>query len=163
VAGGVYAELPRTAEIAAVQVLQRDTSGPDAVGTHDARTAVGPAPAPPQHPSISPSPLPAVQGTAVGTRPALSAAAVRDRVYSFLDSQVGVEDYTDASDGDDPYLQWLTAQGLGLDAEVVAPHVREWCRQAAARRDPYLSDTRPFDPWPAEEQFIPPNHRSGRP
>jgi Protein of unknown function (DUF2637) len=164
VAGGVYAELPRTAEIAAVQVLKRDTSHSDAVGTHEARTAVGPAPAAPQqHPSNSRSPLPAVPATAVGTRPALSAAAVRDRVYTFLDSQVGVEDYTDVGDGDDPYLQWLTAQGLGLDVEVVAPHVREWCQQAVARHDPYLSDTRPFDPWPAEQQFIPPNHRAGRP
>ncbi len=166
VAGGVYAELPRTAEIAAVQVLNRDAAPrSDAVGTHEPRAAVGPAPTPEQQPSNhAVSTLPAVPATGVDVRPTASNAVIRDRVHAFLDAQVGVDDYPDAADGDDPYLQWLTAQGLGLDVEVVAPHVREWCRQAAQRRDQYLANTRPFDPWEAEhQQLVPPNHRAARP
>jgi len=48
-----------------------------------------------------------------------SAPSVRDRVYAFLDAQVGIDAYPDAEYGDDPYPQWLTAQGLGLDIETV--------------------------------------------
>jgi hypothetical protein len=79
-----------------------------------------------------------------------------------LDAQVGFDDYPDAEDGDDPYLQWLTAQGLSLDIETVAPYVREWCRQAAQQRDAYLPESQGFEPWQAEQQLLPSNHRSGR-
>jgi hypothetical protein len=146
VAGGVHAELPRTAEIAAVQVLKRDTALPS-----PATAAVGRAPAPPHQPGQAVAPI------------AASAPSVRDRVYAFLDAQVGIDDYPDAEDGDDPYLQWLAAQGLGLDVETVTPHVREWCRQAAGRRGAYLNEHENFDPWQPQQQFVPPNHRANRP
>ncbi len=56
VAGGVYAELPRTAEVAAVNVVQRGSGGPTReslvaaerpVGAVTAGPAAGPAPRPP--------------------------------------------------------------------------------------------------------------------
>jgi hypothetical protein len=31
------------------------------------------------------------------------------------------------------------------------------------RRDPYLSNSRPFHPWPAEQQFVRPNYLANRP
>ena len=157
VAGGVYAELPRTAEIAAVQVLSRDSApraSAEAIPTQQARPAVGAANGTPPGQALS-------QATAVAPARAVS---IRDRVHSFLDSQVGIDDYPDEGDGDDPYLQWLTAQGLGLDVGTVAPYVREWCQQAAVRRDAYPANGQRFQPWPGEEQpLIPPNHRASRP
>ncbi len=156
VAGGVYAELPRTAEIAAVQVLSRDSApraSADAIPTQQARPAVGPATGTPPGQALS-------QAVAAPAR----AVSTRDRVHAFLDSQVGVEDYPDESDGDDPYLQWLTAQGLGLDVGTVAPYVREWCQQAALRRDAYPAHSQRFQPWPVEDQpLVPPNHQGSRP
>ena len=156
VAGGVYAELPRTAEIAAVQVLKRDAAPTDRaepITTPEARPAVGPAPASPHQPE---------RGAAQRAIATASASSLRDRVYGFLDAQVGIDDYPDTEDGDDPYLQWLTAQGLNLDVETVAPYVREWCRQAANQRDAYLHEGDRFGPWQAEQQLLPPNHRAGR-
>lgn len=77
VAGGVWAELPRTAEVAAVQVLNRDAAPRDrndAIASQEARTAVGPAPLhQPGHPV---SPIPAVAATVVEVRPTASAAAI---------------------------------------------------------------------------------------
>jgi hypothetical protein len=121
VSGGVYAELPRTAEVAAVNVVSRpstphrlEPSGPpiSGAGTEIAvRGEVGPA-----------------DGNEAANR-----ALLRTRVHDFLDARFGIDDMASAGDPDDPYRLWMTARALGVSVDAVAPHVREWCSLAAAR------------------------------
>ncbi len=69
--------------------------------------------------------------------------SLRSRVFAFLDSQIKIEDYFDIGDGDDPYLLWMTARGLGVGVDAIAEHVRDWCRQAAQRDGQEFIPTRP--------------------
>ncbi len=132
VAGGVWADLPRTAEIAAVQVLERNSPLKDLTGRAD-------DPAGPTN---------------------TVADSLHDRVYDFLDDHVGVNNYGDIVD-DDPYLQWLAAHGLGVSVEAVAEHVRDWCRDAAHRAaGTDHRDLRRFQPWNAPPQSLSRNHGS---
>jgi hypothetical protein len=164
VAGGVWAELPRTAEIAAVQVLQRGSASQGLTDrAHDAARAIGASgPAPGEPGQAQPQ---ATAGTAVATTAQVPAVAVslRDRVHAFLDAHVGADNYA-VIDDDDPYLQWLTARGLGVSVDAVKDHVRDWCRQAAQRDDDtYHTDLQRFQPWTAEQQpAVTHNHRTVR-
>ncbi len=133
VAGGVWAELPRTAEIAAVQVLKRGASAPA--------------------PGIHGQAQPLNGGAAVATTAQAPAvmASLRDRVHAFLDANVGA-DYDADIDEDDPYLQWLTARGLGVSVDDVKEHVREWCRQIAPDHDTHRAELQRFQPWTNDQQ-----------
>ena len=148
VAGGVYAELPRTAEVAAVNVVHRGSDGPTReslvaaeggrrggpAGTPAATTSRWPSPHRPVPPT-PPEPI-SVMGHPDHENRANGAGgpgSLRSRVFAFLDSQVKIEDYFDIGDGDDPYLLWMTARGLGVGVDAIAEHVRDWCRQAAQR------------------------------
>jgi hypothetical protein len=55
--------------------------------------------------------------------------SLRARVYAVLDSQVQIGEYFDAGNGDDPYLLWMTARGLGVGVDAVAEYVHEWCQR----------------------------------
>ena len=140
-AGGVWAELPRTAEIAAVNVLQRGTAPQETSDAIRAPEAAG----------------------AIGGSPGSATGSLRDRVHAFLDAHVGVNNYSDIGDADDPYLLWLTARGLGLSVEAVTAHVRDWCQLAAQRGDGHRGDLERFESWRTEAQPVaPPNHRAVR-
>jgi len=168
VAGGVWAELPRTAEIAAVQVLNRATPPPDptdAIASREASGAIGAAPAGPGH-------TPYVRGPARPATPMANSVAIasggtdtepgslRDRVHAFLDSQYKVDGEIDIWDVDDPNLLWSTADSLGVSVDAVAEHVREWClRFAPLRDDGYFADPYRIDSWQTGEPIVPANHR----
>lgn len=114
-AGGVLAELPRSAEVAAVEVIRR---GPES----------GPR-------ESLPSPRPAVAAADGPSHRQLSSAPqplLRDRVFALLDEQFSAEEALDIDD-DDPYVLWMTSRALNADADNVADFVRQWRRQAAAR------------------------------
>jgi Protein of unknown function (DUF2637) len=136
-AGGMWAELPRTAEVAAVDVVQRSSlvrgikPGPDGGQRPDDRAAIADTGG---FPRTDVAVVPAVVGDASG------AASLRARVYAFLDSQVKIDEYFDVGDGDDPYLLWLTARGLGVGVDAVAQYVHEWCQQASNRTLGQASD-----------------------
>ncbi len=157
-AGGVWAELPRTAVVAAVDVVQRGAehgSGrppiadrpphaglplapaahADATRAHNANGHASPISARTSEP-ISAIP---VTATAVATA---DPGSLRGRVFAFLNSQVSTDDYHDIGDGDDPYLLWMTARGLGVGVDAISDYVREWCRETARRRDQDLSSVR---------------------
>lgn len=161
VAGGVWAELPRTAEIAAVQVLKRGSTSPGITDRGpQAAGAIGtsaPAPVPPRQGQAMAS-AGAIVATTTAEIPAVM-ASLRDRVYAFLDANVGA-DNTDIDDND-PYLQWLTARGLGVSVDAVKDHVRDWCRQVAQFGDDTGgSELQRFQPWTNEQQpAVTHNHR----
>jgi hypothetical protein len=162
VAGGVYAELPRTAEVAAVNVVQRGSDGPtreSLVAAERLAGAVtaGPAGTPAATTAATATPAPTGTARASGTDLAVMGhpghenrrngaggpGSLRSRVFAFLDSQVKIEDYFDIGDGDDPYLLWMTARGLGVGVDAIAEHVRDWCRQTAQRHGEEFIPTRP--------------------
>jgi hypothetical protein len=145
VVGGAFADLPTTAEVAAVTVFSRASREPAeptaaASSTVDAASAGRPAessrpvtatsPRPPIGTPQVPSPLPLDAQTAARSEIPADADAGRlgSRVFAFLDSRLDAEDI-DVEDPDDPYLLWTTARGLGESAETVASHVRAWCAQ----------------------------------
>ena len=162
VAGGVWAELPRTAEIAAVQVRERGSSTrepTEAIGGGVAMSAIGAASSGPVRTADAPGHArPAAATTELAARPTASesdTAALRDRVYRFLNSNIGSEDFAEVEDEDDPYLVWLTAGGLGSSVEAVAGHVRDWCRMAAERGDdPDRGHLHRLEPWIVEQQPV---------
>src|SRR5690606_36744298 len=95
VSGGVWADLPRTAEVAAVDVVRRATPTEAAVA------------------NTQPSSHTAVADRQPPRGPALPAA--RDgnhqraaQVRSFLAGHVGDWDYAYLDEADDPYLCWAT-------------------------------------------------------
>jgi hypothetical protein len=141
VAGGVYAELPRTAEVAAVNVVQRGSDGP----TRESRIAAERPAGAVTAARASGTDLAVMGHPGHENRPngAGGPGSLRSRVFAFLDSQVKIEDYFDIGDGDDPYLLWMTARGLGVGVDAIAEHVREWCRQAAQRHGEEFVPTRP--------------------
>lgn len=131
VAGGAWAELPRTAVVAAVDVVRP--------GAANGRSVAGPAPVP-----ISPFPTSPVPTSPVPTSPVpmdlasvmsgagpvgLSAVPdpLRARVFAYLDGHIRPEEYVDLED-DDPYIVWMTAQALGVGPELITGHVAQWCR-----------------------------------
>jgi hypothetical protein len=142
--GGVWAELPRTAEVAAVDVVQR--SDVPVVGPAN-RAVLNGSPAPRSAP-------PPVNGNGSAPPPADgSPPARRDgsprrvlavvgpdesgglgaRVQSFLDSHVNPADYARLDDADDAYLLWTTARALHTDIEEIADDVRDWRRRRTAQ------------------------------
>jgi Protein of unknown function (DUF2637) len=107
VAGGARAELPESAEIAAVQVRQRGPSGE--VGS-PTRPAVAAAVTAPRIEGISSNPF-ATPPTAEPV-PAVLDGSLRSRVFAFLDAHVGAENSAGGSEMRS-YLVWVTARGLG--------------------------------------------------
>ena len=176
VAGGVWAELPRTAEVAAVQVRQRDSAlsgsgSSGAVDTHESAGAIGSA-VPGRATAFPPTAQSAAVGTGVAVLPAgidPALGPLRDRVYTYLDTNVGMSNYDEFAE-DDSYLLWLTARDLGVPPESIASHVRDWCRDAAERDadsrygdlesfEP-RSDLQSFEPWhPGQPSMEPSNHQ----
>ncbi len=157
VAGGVYAELPRTAEVAAVNVVQRGSAGPTRESLVEPERPVGAVTAGPAatRPPATSAPTSSGGARASGTDLAVmeqsghenrptggGPGSLRSRVFAFLDSQIKIEDYFDIGDGDDPYLLWMTARGLGVGVDAIAEHVRDWCRQAAQRHGQEFTPTR---------------------
>jgi hypothetical protein len=138
-AGGIHADLPLTAEVAAVDVVHRGGPGsgrsqPPTL-TQPARPAVETAGANGRsraggRPGTDLSPVPALVAETGPGGP----GSLRSRVFDFLDSQASVDDYFDVADGRDPYLVWMTARGLGVSEDAVEQHVWDWCRRAAQRR-----------------------------
>jgi hypothetical protein len=162
VAGGVWAELPRTAEIAAVQVLKRGSASPGLTDrSHDAAGTIA---ASPTAPGMHGQKQPLTTSTAVTTTAKLPAvtASLRDRVHAFLNANVGT-DYDVGVGDDDPYLQWLTAKGLGVSVDAVKEYVSEWCRHVWHRGDGNgRTDFRRLQPWTNEEQpAVGHNNREG--
>ena len=132
-AGGVYADLPMTAEVAAVDVVRRPNGHITAPESGDGRPH---------------SVVPAIVGTngkhgtngvndTNGTHATNRAddALLRARVFDFLDAQGSIDQF-DIGDGNDPYLLWMTARGLGASLDDVADHVRDWCRRGTQRQSP---------------------------
>ena len=107
VAGGVVAELPRTAVVAAVEVVRHGQ------WTEPTQTTLS------TERELPSSPPTADEGP----------NALRSEVFAFLDSRVSEEDYGDLGE-DDPYLLWMTARALSVDTEEIAASVGDWCRQA---------------------------------
>jgi len=147
-AGGVYADLPRTAEVAAVDVVHRPAVTATPV-PHPPPAALPAAQAPaalpiPQSPPVA---LPVPQAPPV-VRPVPQAPAaanghghvrlpappdgLRGRVFALLDEQFSPADVIGISD-DDPYLLWMTARALGVDDQDVIEHVRQWRRQTLSQ------------------------------
>ena len=127
-AGGVWAELPRTAEVAAVDVIRRG-QGPEPgslEGPRIERQAVAAA-----APTFPDPPTP-VNGSSHPQLPSAPRSSLRDRVFALLDEQFSTEEALDIDD-DDPYVLWMTSRALNVDADDVADFVREWRRQAASR------------------------------
>jgi hypothetical protein len=127
-AGGVWAELPRTAEVAAVDVIRRG-QGPEPgslEGPRIERQAVAAA-----APTFPDPPTP-VNGSSHPQLPSAPRSSLRDRVFALLDEQFSTEEALDIDD-DDPYVLWMTSRALSVDADDVADFVREWRRQAASR------------------------------
>ena len=135
-AGGVYTELPLTAEVAAVDVVHRGPNGQHAMTAHDAKTpAVGSASAAAQGPANGHArPDLALVPGLVADAGAGAAGSLRARVFAFLDSQASIDGNLDVSDGHDPYLLWMTARGLGVGVDSVDQHVQDWCRLATDHR-----------------------------
>jgi hypothetical protein len=171
--GGVWAELPRTAEVAAVDVVQRSmpaspagaaavaprgadapagTATPPGSGTYSSKAA---APAPPE-PAMAPYSA-HVDGH-VGTASrgddvvrALPGARLGDhrplsaQVHAFLESQVNPNDHAGLDETDDPYLAWTTARALNVDVEEIADDVRSWRRGVSSRmRQATVTQPRPL-------------------
>jgi hypothetical protein len=156
-AGGVYAELPMTAEVAAVNVVHRNAHGPDmTLHSRGRPPAVGAAAGGTNGngngngANAARQPVNGHAGTDLTLSPRrhfdvdhTAAGSLRSRVFAFLDSQASIDDYFDVGDGHDPYLLWMTARGLGQNVDDIAEHVREWCQQRAqVRRDQDLTRTR---------------------
>jgi hypothetical protein len=147
-AGGAWAELPQSAEIAAVQVRQR---GPEAGAP--ARPAVAASGSAAR--IEGPSSAPATNLTAESVPAALD-GSLRGRVFAFLDAHVGAEDSVGSTEMRS-YLVWVTARGLGLTAADVADYVEEFCEQSVRNNplDPYdvddLYDDRALDRWPTAQ------------
>ena len=110
VAGGAWAELPRTAVVAAVEVVAPRTADLRQAGSAPAAEA---APIPPIR----------VGEPVAGPRP----DGLRDSVFAYLDAEISPADYRSLNP-DDPYLLWMTAQALGVSSEAIADHVVQWCR-----------------------------------
>ena len=144
VAGGTWTELPRTAEVAAVNVVQRGSLGrgsTDPVGGRGSGAVAATADA--GGPARTKKVVPAMVGGATG------AASLRARVFAFLDSQLKIDAYFDAGNGDDPYVLWMTARGLGVPVDAVTEYVYEWCQQASNRTPANASDRNSDMPSPA--------------
>jgi Protein of unknown function (DUF2637) len=132
VAGGPWAELPQSAEIAAVQVRQRAPLNGIPSSDRPAVAAAEPVPV-------------ALDGS------------LRSRVFAFLDAHVGTENSAGGAEMRS-YLVWVTARGLGVTAADVADHVNQWCEQVAGNPplDAYdvndvYDDGRALDRWPTEQ------------
>ena len=121
VTGGAWTDLPRTAEIAAVQVRQRNQDTPEL--PPPTRPMLEPAaiPDPVAQPTQHPQPevAPSYPRRAAAEDPFL-----RERVYAFLDQHDGLDMGLD--EADEPYLAWSVAEALGVSPDAVAPHVRSW-------------------------------------
>ena len=114
--GGVFAELPRTAEVAAVDVVHRGPAAP-----------VPPRPEPLRPPNGSPA-------NAVAQHPQLPAAPpLGDRVFAFLDEQFDDPYDVLEIEDDDPYVLWMTARALNVDTTQIEHLVRQWRDQRLAR------------------------------
>jgi hypothetical protein len=123
-AGGVYADLPQTAEIAAVNVVRRG----------DARPGVSQSPEPNQATAGRALP-PGNGGWQASSEPRLMAdESLRSQVFALLDSKAKAGNTFNVRDGDDPYLQWMTARVLGVSVDAVARHVHDWYQQHANHR-----------------------------
>ena len=113
---GASTELPRTAEIASVQVTRRSA------GSSGEARSLGER--------AGPAPLPATVGSPLAARnggqspPRSLEPPLRERVFGFLDQHAGPE--IDLDEADDPYLAWSVAGALGVSPDAVAPYVREW-------------------------------------
>jgi hypothetical protein len=182
-AGGVWAELPRTAEIAAVQVLNRPSPPPDphgAIAAREAGAALGGAPVGPGLTPQVPVPASAPTPVSVSVSVPVPAAAVmgndvaiasggaqsgpvslRERVYAFLDSLDSVGGIFDDWDGDDPDVLWSTADSLNVSVDEVAEYVREWfLRFAPHGYDEYIADPYRIGSWPTGDPAAQHNHRA---
>jgi hypothetical protein len=135
-AGTVWAELPRTAEVAAVKLITRpsprDRPGPP--GPARPPVPAGPAgpPDPARHARGAGTEL-AVRADAGTVNDGGNGALLRSRVHDFLDARFGLEDLPTDDDVDDPYRLWMTARALGVSVDAAAPHVREWSTRVADR------------------------------
>jgi Protein of unknown function (DUF2637) len=162
VAGGVWADLPQTAEIAAVQVLRRDAPKPEpitAVAAQVPADAYAAARAGGMHPHGN------AEGSTVGPAPVLAGFSdgglLRERIWQYLDSNVDLDD-ADTIDDDDPYLLWMTARDLGVSVESVTEHVRDWCRLGRQSQGAdHRSGRWPPEAWQAATQ--PPVRHNGWP
>jgi hypothetical protein len=132
--GGVWAELPRTAQVASVDVVARPavdpTTEPAMVAPEPARTTAAAIDVPQRR-------LHAVVGpTGRGT--------LTERVHAFLDEQVSPEDYAQLDEADDAYLLWTAARALQVDVEEITEDVRAWRRRATAQaRRPMIAQAMP--------------------
>ena len=103
VAGGVYADLPRTAEIAAVNVVHRGAALPGDDATQELKhPAVGRA-VPPRTPTDGVRHAPSEPRHA-------AVDPLRSQVFAHLDSKAKIDDTFNIHDGDDPYLLWKIAR-----------------------------------------------------
>jgi hypothetical protein len=131
--GGVWAELPRTAEVAAVNVVARPAASHRAEPTVTARPANGARADLAVRAEARPVDAGQVDVGPVSIDAAANQALLRTRVHDFLDARFSHEEPPTVDDADDPYLLWMTARALGVTVDAVASHVREWCQIAAAR------------------------------
>lgn len=121
--GGVWADLPLRAEVAAVDVVTRSASVGAAghAGTHD---AIGSAT------TSALRPYAQAEYTPNGAMVVAPANPLTARVNEFLDSQVHPDDRPGLDETNDAYLLWTTARALHADIEEIADDVRRWRRGA---------------------------------
>ena len=138
VAGGFYADLPRTAEVAAVDVVHRPAvparpgPQPPPPVARPARQSAPLALPVPQSPPVARSvPQPPAAVNAHRPRPA-PVDGLRERVFALLDEQFSPADVRDIED-DDSYLLWMTARALGVDDHDVTDYIRQWRHAALSR------------------------------
>ena len=127
VAGGTWAELPRTAEIAAVQVRQRQPASEHAIQGTAGQPVVPASIAGSSAPGVGLPNLSLPAGR-IDELPRSTATtdSLRERVFALLDQQADAD--LDFDETDEPYLCWSVAGALGVSPDGVAPHVRAWRR-----------------------------------
>jgi hypothetical protein len=145
VSGGVWADLPRTAEVAAVDVVRRATSPqPPAASAGLQSTST-------REPN---APLTADHGRRdelVSAPPARSPNRhLAEQVRSFLASHIDTDDHADLDEADDPYLCWATGRALNVNLDEIADDIRLWRREVSARaRRALVVDRQPGGAVPA--------------
>ena len=131
-AGGVWAELPRTAEVAAVDVVRRGPAPAELSSQPQTETDRPAVPAVVVTQPTVPDPATPLNGSSHPQLLSALSSSLRDRVFAFLDEQITPEEAAGIDD-DDPYVLWMTSRALNVDATDVADLVRQWRRQAASR------------------------------
>jgi hypothetical protein len=130
VSGGVWAELPRTAEVAAVDVVQRPTA---AIPRRPDAPATGPAISGSSAEALDSSQAEQPQRQLRAVVEPAEHGSLTDQVNAFLNRHVNPGDYAQLDETDDTYLLWTTARALNVDIEEIADDVRTWRRRVTAQ------------------------------